>query len=228
MIGAAGDVERGPEESRNADKARLDESRVCAHPQSAVPGADGRQLPAADQVVQRCGDIAGEMFALPEGEIIDRVERHAVDRDGGVVEVSEPQPLLVAEVWLTQQIDILGYGRPTTSAQTAVSPAAVDRRVSSSESPGVCGGQGAHVRVKPLEAYTVGKLPAEFDLRRMVARIAGMVDADQAPPRYRPQQSGLRRWLKPGAQRVAVFRLLVVGGELLLQVSTIRPDVAQP
>ena len=70
------------------------------------------------------------MFALPEGEIIDRVERHAVDRDGGVVEVSELQPLLVAEVWLTEQLDILGHGSPTTSAQAAVSGAAVDRRVS--------------------------------------------------------------------------------------------------
>src|SRR5579863_7177344 len=55
-----------------------------------------------------------------------------------------------------------------------------------------------------------------------------MVDADQPPERLRRQQGGLTGRLKPGAERVTVLGLLGVNGELLLEVLTVRADVAHP
>src|SRR5438270_3619340 len=62
----------------------------------------------------------------------------------------------------------------------------------------------------------------------MVVRISRVVYANQSPLRHRPQEVGLARRLKPRALRIVILRLSRIDGELLLQVSTVRPDVAQP
>ena len=170
------------------------------------------------------------MLAPPKWKIVNGVESNAVGRYGNVVEVGELQPLLVAKVkvWLTEQLDVFWDGRPAALTKLAVPGATVDRGVSSGETAGIRGGQGSYVGVKPLEAQAISEFPAEFNLRRMIVRIARVVDADQSPPRYRPQEIGLAGRLEPGPHCIAVLRLLVVDGELLLEVLTIRPDIAQP
>jgi len=110
-----------------------------------------------------------------------------VGRDGGVVEVDEPPPLVVAEVWFTKQFDILGHGPASASAKATVATTTVDASVPIGKATGIGSGKGTDVGVKPLETHSIRIFPAEFDLCRMVVGKAGMVYANQSPPWHCPQ-----------------------------------------
>src|SRR5207248_8131902 len=134
LSAGADDVQRRALIARNADITCLDESRIHAHPEATIPSTNSRHLPAPYQKVERRRNVSAKAFASPEGKFIDAIESDPVRRDGGVVEVDEPPPLVVAEIWFTKQFDTLWYGPPAISVhQKPASAATIDRGVPRSE-----------------------------------------------------------------------------------------------
>ena len=181
-VGTASDIHDSALTARDADIPGLDETSIHAHPEAAVPRADHSRFPTPDYIIEWCGNITTKVFAFSERKLVNPVESDAVGRDGGVIEEDEVQSLVVAQVWLTEQFDIFRHGRPAALPQNPISAAAIDRGVSIGEATGIGSGEGTHVGVKPLKAHAIGKLPAEFQLSRMVVGIAGMVYSNQSPP----------------------------------------------
>src|SRR2546430_1764629 len=104
--------------------------RSTLFPYTTLFRSNSRQLPAPYQKVERRRNVPAKAFASPERKFIDAIESDPVRRDGGVVEVDKPPPLVVAEIWFTKQFDTLWYGPPATSArQTPASAATIDRGV---------------------------------------------------------------------------------------------------
>src|SRR2546430_17649218 len=95
--------------------------RSTLFPYTTLFRSNSRHLPAPYQKVERRRNVSAKAFASPEGKFIDAIESDPVRRDGGVVEVDEPPPLVVGEVWFTEQFDILWYGRTATLVKKPVS-----------------------------------------------------------------------------------------------------------
>src|SRR5207244_3165495 len=139
-----------------------DESRIDAHPEATIPSTNSRHLPAPYQKVERRRNVSAKAFASPEGKFIDAIESDPVRRDGGVVEVDEPPPLVVGEVWFTEQFDILWYGRTATLVKKPVSAATIDRGVPCGEAAWIRRSEGAHIgktTESSFHCHTSGGVP---------------------------------------------------------------------
>src|SRR5437660_1867146 len=62
----------------------------------------------------------------------------------------------------------------------------------------------------------------------MVVGISRVVQTKQSPLRHCAQKIGLARRLEAGALRIVIFRLSRIDGELLLEISTVRSNIAEP
>src|SRR5205807_7193947 len=132
-VGAAGDVHDSALIARDAYVACLDQARTHTHPKTAIPSTDRRDLPAPDHIVKRRRNVPAKAFAFSEGKLVDAVEGDPMRRNGGVVEVDQAPPLVVAKAWLAYQFDILWHGRSATSAKRTVSGTTIDGGVSIAE-----------------------------------------------------------------------------------------------
>ena len=77
-----------------------------AHPEPTSPVADERHLPAAHKLVDCLGDMAGEVLAPAEGQLVNAVPINDVWRNRAGVVVHQLEPLAQGQVRIAENTGI--------------------------------------------------------------------------------------------------------------------------
>ena len=136
------------------------------------------------------------------------------------VEIDQLEPLVVAHIGLTPELNVFRHPSSATPG--------VYKHIAARKPTCISSRKGTSEGVKPLECHAFGEPAFDLYLGRMGVRIPGAIQTDKIPILVAAQQVAIGGRRQPGAKNIIVFRLSCVELELLLEIAPMISHITEP